>query len=210
MRQPLNEQVEVYADVLCPFAHVGLRRFVARRDETATALSLRVRSWPLELVNGEPLAVTTVAQKVAALRRSVGRDLFAGFDPTSWPATSLPALQLEASAYLVGIDAGERMSVLLRDALFEHGEDISDPSVLDRLAAVAGIPAAGPDAPQLVESDWLRGRERGVIGSPHFFVEGADFFCPSLEIRHVDGELDIAFDASRFDAFFERCRSLAA
>jgi predicted DsbA family dithiol-disulfide isomerase len=210
MERSPHESVEVYADVLCPFAHVGLRRFVARRDDTAAPVSLRVRAWPLELVNGAPLPVTTVAEKVAALRRTVGQDLFAGFDAATWPTSSLPALQLEASAYLVGIDAGERVSLLLRDALFEHGEDISDPSLLDRLAALAGVPAAGPDAPQLVESDWIRGQERGVTGSPHFFVDGADFFCPSLEIRHVDGELDIAFDASRFDAFFERCRSLAA
>jgi hypothetical protein len=47
--------VEVFADVGCPFAHVGLRRFVERRDELGRDdVVLWVRAWPLELVNARP------------------------------------------------------------------------------------------------------------------------------------------------------------
>src|SRR5206468_3084962 len=49
--------IEVFADVRCPFTHVGLTRFVARRHELGRREPrLRVRAWPLELVNGEPLS----------------------------------------------------------------------------------------------------------------------------------------------------------
>ena len=43
--------VDVFADVRCPFAHVGLRRLVTRRKQLGAQLLLRVRAWPLELVN---------------------------------------------------------------------------------------------------------------------------------------------------------------
>jgi len=43
---------------------------------------------------------------------------------------------------------------------------------------------------------------RGVTGSPYFFTpDGRGFFCPSLDIEHVDGRLGISFDAEGFDRF---------
>ena len=58
--------VEVFADVVCPFAHVGLRRFVARRAELGRSRPLLlVRAWPLELVNAKPFDPASVARNVA-------------------------------------------------------------------------------------------------------------------------------------------------
>ena len=49
-------QLEVWADVTCPFTHVGLHRLVDERDRQGRDdLHLRVRAWPLELVNGVPM-----------------------------------------------------------------------------------------------------------------------------------------------------------
>ena len=45
-----------------------------------------------------------------------------------------------------------------------------------------------------VHADLAEGRDRGVIGSPHFFVGDDDFFCPTLAIERVDGHLTISFD----------------
>jgi hypothetical protein len=48
--------IEVFADAGCPFTHVGLRRLVEHRDHAGRDdVVLRVRAWPLELVNGHPL-----------------------------------------------------------------------------------------------------------------------------------------------------------
>src|SRR5262245_18171405 len=46
--------IEVFADVVCPFTHVGLRRLVGYRERAQREdVAIRVRAWPLELVNGE-------------------------------------------------------------------------------------------------------------------------------------------------------------
>ena len=91
--------VEVFADVCCPFTHVGLCRLVQRRRELGSDIVLRVRAWPLELVNGAPLDAGLIAEEVEELRQQVAPDLFARFEVTRFPPTSLPALGLAAAAY---------------------------------------------------------------------------------------------------------------
>lgn len=199
--------VEVFADVACPFTHVGLRRIVAaRRARGATGVRLRCRAWPLEWVNGEPLAPGFVAHEVRALREQVAPELFARFDPARFPVSSIPALALAAVAYGVGIERGEMVSLLLRDELFEQGHDLADPTVLDRVAERAGIARPDPrTAEGLVRAEYDSGRARGVIGSPHFFAgAGAGTFCPSLRITKVGDafhiEEDIEASARLLDA----------
>jgi 2-hydroxychromene-2-carboxylate isomerase len=198
--------VEVFADIWCPYAHVGIRRFVHRRwGDPGNDHVLRVRAWPLELVNGEPLDPDHVAEQVDELRRQVTPDLFSGFDPRHFPPTTLPALDLVQDAYANGLVVGERASLAVRDALFEWGKDISDPVVLHRLRVDLGLGPPRPDARQHLLADWAEGRRRGVVGSPHFFVGEDSFFCPSLQIERQDGHRHIRTDPQRFDEFFARC-----
>ena len=194
--------VEVFADVSCPFTHVGLRRLVEHRDRLGRLdVVLRVRAWPLELVNGAALTGDFVGEEVDILRDVVAPDLFTGFDPTHFPATTLPALALAAAAYRQGDWIGQAMSLSLRTALFERGRDISD---LDELAAVArgfGMDLPDGDAERRVHDEWNEGKQRGVIGSPHFFVGDHSFFCPTLDITRVDGHLHVDFDGDAFTEF---------
>lgn len=187
----------------CPFAHVGLRRFVAERDSRGVDLLMRVRAWPLERVNGHAESGKELAPKVQALRDSVAPELFRGFDADSFPATSWPALVAEAAAYLDDPTRGERFSMAVRTALFEDGRDISDAKVISEL--LDGVADDDDrDAAEQVMADWHDGQARQVIGSPHFFVGGEDFFCPSMTIERSGGVLDIAFDKSGFDEFVNR------
>ena len=178
--------VEVYADVACPFTHVGLRRFVERREAAGRSdAMLVVRAWPLEVVNGHPMDPAFIAEEVDEIREQVAPDLFTGFSADAFPATSLPAMALAAAAYALDVATGERVSLALRTLLFEDGADIADAAVLDALAA-----------------EHAAGVERGVIGSPHFFTTGGGFFCPALDIHRDDaGELVITADPEAFDAF---------
>src|SRR3954449_1789291 len=81
---------------------------VEGREESGAEFVLRVRAWPLELVNGEPLAATLIAEEAEALRRQVAPHLFAGFDGDHFARSSIPAMSLVAAAYHQSVHAGER------------------------------------------------------------------------------------------------------
>jgi predicted DsbA family dithiol-disulfide isomerase len=182
--------IEVFADISCPFTHVGLRRFVDRRDALGSDEQLHVKAWPLELIDEAPLAASAVADKNTELRRRVAPDLFTKFDATTFPTTTLPALRLAAAAYRVDAHRGEQVSLALRHALFEEGHDVSSPQVLAQLAGAHDV-RPGPLDDEQVLSEWREGQRRGVEGSPYFFVKGEGFFCPSLDIRHIGSRLQI-------------------
>lgn len=182
--------VEVFADVLCPFTHVGLHTLIDRRSERGLAEPrLRIRAWPLELVNGAPLDADHIAAEVAALRASVRPDLFAGFAVDSFPGTSMAAFALSAAADRTGDPAlVEQVGMALRDAVFEHGLDLGEPELVAPIAARFGLQPLHPEATAAaVRADWAEGRDRGVIGSPHFFTsDGNGWFCPGLDISRDD------------------------
>ena len=195
--------LEVWADVTCPFTHVGLHRIVDERDRRGRDdLHLRVRAWPLEQVNGVPMDAHAVANKVAALRAQVAPDLFTGFDEASFPVTTLPALALTEAAYRVGPAAGERAALIVRDLVFEEGRDVGDPAVLAAAARAFGVEVTDADVAQ-VQNDYDAGDARGVQGSPTFFVGDEGFFCPTLNLTKVGDSLEIEFDHDAFDAFVE-------
>ncbi|MGK2947072.1 MAG: DsbA family oxidoreductase [Acidimicrobiales bacterium] len=200
--------LEVFADVCCPFTHVGLRRFVEQRSNRGRPdVVLRVRAWPLELVNGSPLDPAFVAEEVEELRAQVAADLFVGFDQSAFPSTSVPALALAAAAYQRDDATGEAVSLALRRALFDEGRDIADPAVLADVAAEIGIDLPVDADDTSIRADWAEGVERGVQGSPHFFVsdEGDGFFCPSLDISRDDaGHLTIKSDPEELITFFDQ------
>jgi predicted DsbA family dithiol-disulfide isomerase len=200
--------IEVFADVWCPFAHVGIDRLVRRRASSPhPEIPLRIRAWPLELVNGVPLSAESVARSVAALRRHVAPDLFAGFDVDAFPQSTLPALDLTAAAYRQGDVVGERVALALRRALFEEGRRVDDAGVLDEIAEAHAIDGAldHEGLREAVLRDRAEGTERGVVGSPHYFFDGDGFFCPTLVIDHVDDQIEVAFDHARFRQFADRC-----
>jgi predicted DsbA family dithiol-disulfide isomerase len=182
--------VEVFADVLCPFTHVGLRTLIDRRRERGlTEPRLRIRAWPLEVVNGKPLDAHHIGAEIAALRASVRPDLFAGFTVDSFPDTSMAAFTLTAAADRTGDPVLiEEVGIALRDAVFEEGLDLGRPEVVGQIAARFGIEPLDDEATSAaVRADWDEGRSRGVVGSPHFFTaDGGSWFCPSLAISRDD------------------------
>ena len=198
------ETIEVFGDLCCPFTHVGLRRLVERRLALGrTEVVIRVRAWPLELVNGAPLDPVMIGEEVDELRSQVAPDLFTNFQPSHFPSSSLPGLMLAAAAYDHRLELGEEISLALRTALFEQGRDIADPAVLHGIADAAGLELSSQDARDKVTADWTDGKRRGVIGSPHFFVRDQGFFCPSLDISRIDGHLRITSDRDTLDEFLK-------
>ena len=205
IRTPANV-IEVYADIWCPFAHVGLRSVLERRGELGRDdVLLVVRAWPLELVNRAPLDPSTTAEHIDELREQVAPHLFQHFDPTRFPTTTLPALALVAGAYRQDARLGETVSFAFRDALFEQGYDVSHSDVLSHIGTTYGVRVTDDDR-ESVLNEWREGQARGVKGSPHFFSGTEDVFCPSLDIaRNAEGRLRIERNRVALDGFLRRC-----
>ena len=199
--------IEVFADIWCPFAHVGLRAIQEQRARSGrTDVAIWVRAWPLELVNGAPLNPTVTREHAGDLRKQVAPDLFRDLDVDRFPSSTLAALALANRAYRTDLQVGERMSFALRDALFEEGRDISDPAVLESLASDLGVGMPDESDRAGVLADWHEGVRRGVLGSPHFFCGGTDVFCPSLDVTKDPMEgVSIVRDATRLTEFLARC-----
>ena len=199
--------IEVFADVACPFTHMGLRRLAAERDARGRRdVIIHVRAWPLELVNGQPFDPEFLATEITAMRASVAPDLFVGFDPATFPRTTLLALGLSAAAYRRDYSTGEHVALALRDELFERGTDISSPSALATIAQrfEMVVPDLAEERDAII-ADWNDGRSRGVVGSPYFFVAGEGFFCPTLTINHDDSGFKVAIDEPALAAFLAVC-----
>ena len=195
--------VEVYADITCPFAYVGLEQLADHVGAMVAPPDVIVRPWPLEWVNGTALAADAVIAEVGELTEQLGIDAFRGLDAEHWPASSIPALELVTSAYRRDAATGWTISMELRRALFERGEDISDPAVLAALAEAHDLPAPQAEPSGAVRNEYENGKARGVKGSPHFYVGSDDFFCPSLDLGHdADGHLTARFDADMLARFF--------
>jgi predicted DsbA family dithiol-disulfide isomerase len=196
-------RIEAFADVTCPFTHVGLHRLAAERARRGGTEPIIVHAWPLEWINGAPLSAEKVVAEIAALEYEIAPELFAGFNAARFPATSIPAFGLTAAAYEVSDRVGEAVAVRVRESLFEQGQDISDESVLRAIGAEFGIvPPSASEARAYTSIDWSRGRARGVQGSPHFFVRGQGWFCPTLVIGHTDDTYTVSINDRQREEFY--------
>jgi predicted DsbA family dithiol-disulfide isomerase len=203
--------IEVYAELACPFTHLALRRIVQRRaDVGRSEPRLRVRPWPLELVNGQPLDPGHVEKEVRALQEQISPDLFKGFTTETMPHTSMPGFRLVEAAHAVDERIGERVSLALRDALFEEGRNVADADVLAAIAATYGIDVPGDELDDVVCRAYAEGEQRGVEGSPHFFVGGASAFCPLLDIQKDDaGDFHLTLEEPAVNELLDRWFAVA-
>lgn len=200
----MSTPVEVFADITCPFAHVGLKRVAEGRPNA----EIVVRAWPLEWVNDAGLDFDGVRAKADALTEQLGGDDFGGLRADHWPASTLPALDLAAAGYAKDAATGLAISLELRSALFERGLDIGDPATLADIATAHGIDAPDDATHPSVRADYDAGRARHVNGSPHFWVGDDDFFCPALDLGHdADGKLTAHLDLDGLTSFFARIDS---
>jgi predicted DsbA family dithiol-disulfide isomerase len=205
--------IEVFADIWCPFTHVGLKLVAAQLGERGRQdVTIRVRSWPLEWVNGRPMDPNATLDHINELRDHVSTEFFVGFDASRFPHSTVPVLALVAHAYAAELQLGQAVSFEVRDWLFEQGLDVSEPDTLAALARSFGLGPPDPDDYATVVSEWKEGRHRDVAGSPHFFCAGANVFCPSLQIskNSQSGGRTIQTNLSRLQAFLDRCLSTEA
>lgn len=195
--------IEVFADVTCPFTHVGLKRVTERLAALDDdGIEIMVRAWPLEWVNGSVFAADVMPRKFDAVNAHVDPPEFTGFRADRWPTSTIPALNLVAAGYRRDARTGLRAALAVRRALFDDGADIGDPATLAVLADELGLAAPSADPDDALRADFEEGSRRGVRGSPEFWIDGEAFFCPSLEIHtDEDGRLLADFDPDGLDDF---------
>jgi len=204
----MSTTVEVFAEITCPFAYVGLQHVIEHVAELDEPVGVIVHAWPLEWVNGTGLAYGGVETKAQALREQLDLDVFNGLHATAWPSTTIPALALASAAYDIDVPTGLAVSTDLRTAVFELGVDIGDPDVLVEIARAHGVafdPTDDAGHERAVRSEYDDGQRRGVKGSPHYFVAVDDFFCPALDLgRDADDHLIARFDPDGLARFLDR------
>jgi predicted DsbA family dithiol-disulfide isomerase len=204
-------EVQLIADLACPWCHIGLAR-LNRARAARPDLPVRVRWWPFMLNPHLPpdgmdraayvrlkFGGEAAARQVYERIRQAGREdgiAFAFERMTRTPST-LAAQRLILRAEEEG--RGEPLILELFKALFERGEDIGQRDRLIEISAAAGLDTSG-----LLE--FLDGRERagdviaahqraeqiGVRGVPVFVVGGRHAISGAQPPEILTGLLDVA------------------
>jgi len=197
--------VEVFADVICPWCYIGKRRldmaFEARRDVRPSYV------WRTFLLN--PTMPSEGMERLAYLNAKFGNSAAAvygriaaagldsgiefRFDAISRTPDSRPAHRMLIAA---GPDSAELSEAIYR-AYFTDGQDISDPAVLETIAAEFGrsdlIEAAADDAvARQLDTHLATGNRMRLDGVP-FFIFGGKY---AIAGAHLPEHLLPAIDAA--------------
>lgn len=176
-------EIEIYADVVCPWCWIGERRLfkaLAGRedvsvrwrafqlDPTSASAGLPLVEWLGSRYGGEANA-HRMFDRVTQVAR--GEDLTLNFDKAI-AANTFDAHRLIWKAGETGVQ--REMVEALHKAHFTDGLDIGAPEVLSAVAFELGVPdvAATDEGVSEVRAELELGRELGVTGVPMFVFNG--------------------------------------
>ncbi|GAA2315489.1 dithiol-disulfide isomerase [Nonomuraea roseoviolacea subsp. roseoviolacea] len=189
--------VQVWSDLLCPFAYVGLLRLRRARERLGLdgAVRLEHRTFPLELFNGpHPRRGTdTEAVGLGQIEPEAQFRVWTAADDL-YPHTVLLAAEAVHAASAQSRAAGEELDLALRRAFWTHSRSISHRQVI---LEVAGDLADGVvDVTELaaaldsgrhradVMRDFAVSRTDAVPGSPTFRLhDGTTVHNPGIQVR---------------------------
>jgi predicted DsbA family dithiol-disulfide isomerase len=221
--------IVVYGDVGCPWAHLAVHRLLATRSAMGLDGEVVVdhRPFILELANARPTPRRILDAEipvVGGLDPDAGWQVWQG-EASTWPVTTLPALEAVEAAKAQSLQASEQLDRALRLAFFGESRCISMVPVI--LEVAAACPAVDIDALAAALDD---GRARRAVveqhraavasdevdGSPHLFLsDGTSAHNPGIEM-HWAGEHGRGFpvvtkdDPSVYGDLLVRAARLAA
>lgn len=189
---PSGVNVEIFADVVCPWCYLGQARF--RRALESFAGPVDVAWRPFQLDPGAPAVASPAsehlaekfggADKVAAAHAKM-RELTAA---ENLPYDPERALRVNTAAahrviWLAGRDGDlglqDEVAARLFRAHHAEGRDLGDAATLAELAGEAGLDAqavrsllAAGEGVAEVDHELARARELGITGVPFFLFEG--------------------------------------
>jgi predicted DsbA family dithiol-disulfide isomerase len=187
--------IEVWSDLLCPFAHVVLTRLRAARDRLGLTgqVLLDHHTFALELFNGPHPRPGTDSEAVGLgqVEPAAGFRLWTAAD-WLYPSTVLLAAEAVHAAKAQGLQASEDLDRALRRAFWTESRSIGHRQVILDVAGEAGTVdvaalATALDAGTaraLVMADHAVAGTDAVSGSPHLFLPGGgSAHNPGLTVR---------------------------
>jgi len=197
--------IVIYSDIGCPWATLAVHRLHATRARLGLndVVAFDHRVFALEEHNDRPTPKRVLDAEipvVGGLEPDLGMRLWKG-DASTWPVTTLLALEAVQAAKAQGLAASAALDLALRRAFFCDSRCISLRSVVLDVAAASA--AVDIDALRDALDDGRARRavieqsegaeEAGVNGSPHLFLpDGSDAFNPGIEM-HWQGEHGTGF-----------------
>lgn len=196
--------IVVFADLGCPWAHVGVHRLHAARKRVGRSVSIDVRVFPLEIINSQPTPFRGLQNEIPVLSEmepDAGWELWAG-DATTWPVTTLLSMEAVEAAKEQGLDASAQLDHALRRALFGESRCISMRHVILEVAASC----TGVDVPALAAAlddgrarrsmlDGYRTAADAIQGSPHYFLaDGTSSHNPGVDFHWDKAQHRIVID----------------
>lgn len=136
--------VQVWSDLLCPFAHLALHRIRQARDRLGIDVPVEHRTFALELFDGPHSRRGTDTEAVGVGQAAPELDWRVWAAPDDvYPHTVLLAAEAVHAAQAQSLAAGEALDLALRRAFWTASRSIS---LRDVVLEVAGETAAGGTA----------------------------------------------------------------
>lgn len=178
--------IQVWSDLLCPFAHLALHRIRQARDRLGVDVPIEHRTFALELFNGpHPRRGTdTEAVGVGQVAPELDWRVWAGPDD-AYPHTVLLAAEAVHAAQARSRAAGEALDLALRRAFWTASRSISLRGVVLEVAEEVATAGAGLDPAALAEA-LDTGRHRAAVSADHA-VARTDAVPGSPTVRLADG-----------------------
>jgi predicted DsbA family dithiol-disulfide isomerase len=191
--------IQVWSDLLCPFAHVAIHRLIVAREQLGLADRVRLdhHTFPLELFNGPHPRPGTDSEAVGLgqIEPDAGFRLWTAPE-WQYPSTVLLAAEAVHAAKPQGLAASENLDRALRRAFWTDSRSIGHRAVILTVAEETGT----VDAEALTEAldsgrhradvmtDYAVAQTDLVQGSPHLFLaDGYSAYNPGITV-HWQGE----------------------
>jgi predicted DsbA family dithiol-disulfide isomerase len=174
MTESLPTELWQSGEYYCPWTYIAVVRLRRVMPSLADRLTLRLRAYPLELIDGFAAPRDVLAQEwwLAAIQEP--HAAFAAHSGADWPTTTMPAFEAAWCAARQGDEVGADFDLRVRRAFFAEGRDIGSREVMREIAGEAGLDraaferdfASGMAASAVVEEARLGREQYRVRGTP--------------------------------------------
>jgi predicted DsbA family dithiol-disulfide isomerase len=215
--------IQIWSDLLCPFAQVAIHRLTASRERLGLTAQVRLdhHTFPLELFNGPHPRPGTDSEAVGLgqIEPGAGFRLWTAAD-WLYPSTVLLAAEAVHATKAQGLGPSEDLDRALRTAFWTDSRSIAHRQVILEVATETGTVDVSALADALdsgkhrgdVMADYAIAQTDAVKGSPHLFLaDGSNLHNPGITV-HWEGPWASGFpvvdehDSAWADDLLQRAR----